>query len=83
VHLGDRVPEYLSEELFEQPLVKALLVDVNPGITLERPCGLNVLLPESAKKCWMVPAKAVALLEGRVSGLEDITEGLASMTFLP
>jgi len=82
VNLGDWVPEYLSEELFEQPLVKALLVDVNMGITPERPWGLNVLPPESTEKCWMAPAEAVALLEGKMLGLEDIIEGLASMRFL-
>ena len=82
VDIGDWVPEYLSEELFKQPLVKALLVDVNAGITPERPWGLNVLPLEGTEKCWMAPAEAVALLEGRVSGLEDITKGLASMRFL-
>lgn len=80
--LGDRVPGYLSEALFEQPLVKALLVDVNEGITLERPQGLHVLPQESTEKCWMAPEEALALLEGKVSGLEDITDQLGNLKFL-
>ncbi|RMZ73864.1 hypothetical protein GMOD_00004663 [Pyrenophora seminiperda CCB06] len=80
--LGDSVPEHLSEALFEQPLVKALLVDITDDITFERPQGLRVLPNEGTESCWMKPEEALALLEGKVAGLEDITEQLSSMNFL-
>ncbi|KAE8871908.1 hypothetical protein PTNB73_03367 [Pyrenophora teres f. teres] len=37
--MGDGAPAYLSEELFNQDLVKSLLKDVDEGITPERPQG--------------------------------------------
>ncbi|CAA9962466.1 hypothetical protein PTMSG1_05840 [Pyrenophora teres f. maculata] len=80
--MGDGAPAYLSEELFNQDLVKSLLKDVDEGVTPERPQGVNVLPPEGLGQCWMDPEQAMALLEGRVSGHEDITEQLSRMSFL-
>lgn len=70
--VDEQVPA-LSPQLFEQPLVQALLTDVHVGLGVQsKEVGI----------CWMDPAKAIELLQGSVEGLEDVTEAIKRMSFL-
>ncbi|KAF2133769.1 hypothetical protein P153DRAFT_380950 [Dothidotthia symphoricarpi CBS 119687] len=66
-------PQYLCEALFEQPLVKALLVDVDEDVRAA---------PAATYPPWMSPAQAIELIEGVAQGVDDITEGLKGMSYL-
>ncbi|KAI4638362.1 hypothetical protein J4E93_010162 [Alternaria ventricosa] len=70
--IDETVPSYLSEELFNQPLVKALLVDVR---------NMQVQMPEKFAG-WMDPQKAIELIQDKMEGLEDVTEQIKNMSFL-
>lgn len=70
--IDETVPNYLSEELFNRPLVKALLVDVR---------NMQVQMPEKFAG-WMDPQKAIELIQDKMEGLEDVTEQIKNMSFL-
>jgi hypothetical protein len=80
--LGEGVPGFLTEELFQRPWVQALLVDVREGCTLERPQGTYVLELEGTGNSWMTPEDAMMLIEGKAPGLEDVVERLQGLSFL-
>ena len=54
IGLEDGPPDYLCEELFEQPLVKALLVNVEEVEKMDKEFNTP----------WMDPSKAIELMEG-------------------
>jgi hypothetical protein len=70
--IDETVPHYLSEELFNQPLVKALLTEVR---------NMELQLPENHPG-WIDPQKAIELIQNKVEGLEDVTERIKNMSFL-
>ncbi|KAH9875777.1 hypothetical protein IAQ61_003241 [Plenodomus lingam] len=79
---GDEVPNFLCEESFEQPLVKALLTPV--------PENIKVLRPEDPMKemWWMSQEDAerfltavVEVVEGRQQ-VDELAEALGGMSFL-
>jgi hypothetical protein len=55
--IGDEVPPYLREELFEQEHVKALLVDIEEDMGVQ---ALEQTVP------WMFSSYAISLIEGEV-----------------
>ncbi|KAH7383824.1 hypothetical protein BKA66DRAFT_511905 [Pyrenochaeta sp. MPI-SDFR-AT-0127] len=63
----DSVPAYLSEELFRQPLVQALLTDVTEGMGVQ---NVETNVP------WMSPSEAIDLVEGKIVGfgMDELTD---------
>ncbi|KAF1848885.1 uncharacterized protein K460DRAFT_304465 [Cucurbitaria berberidis CBS 394.84] len=71
--MGDAAPGYLSEQMFQQPLVKALLTEVHGGMVVQDP---------ETVEFWMDPSTAIDLVEGKVAGMDDINERIKGMSFL-
>jgi hypothetical protein len=56
-----QAPSYLSEELFAQPLVQALLSE-DEDVDMEMEEAVDAASEE--KEMWLDPAEAIAILEG-------------------
>ncbi|KAH7093649.1 hypothetical protein FB567DRAFT_544981 [Paraphoma chrysanthemicola] len=71
--MDDTAPAYLSEEHFETPMVKALMVEITAD---------EVRPTHEETEQWMDPSKAISLLEGTEHGIGSVADVFKSVPFV-